>query len=57
MTMTKQDALDYHANGRPGKLKITPTKPMETQLDLFARVLSRCGAPGPGDRRAAGGRF
>jgi malate dehydrogenase (oxaloacetate-decarboxylating)(NADP+) len=34
MTLTKQDALDYHANGRPGKLKITPTKPMETQLDL-----------------------
>ncbi len=34
MTLTKQDALDYHSNGRPGKLKITPTKPMETQLDL-----------------------
>ena len=34
MTLTKQDALDYHARGRPGKLKITPTKPMETQLDL-----------------------
>ncbi len=34
MTLTKQDALDYHANGRPGKLTITPTKPMETQLDL-----------------------
>ncbi len=34
MTLTKQDALDYHADGRPGKLKITPTKPMETQNDL-----------------------
>ena len=34
MTLTKQDALDYHANGRPGKLTITPTKPMETQNDL-----------------------
>ena len=34
MTLTKQDALDYHADGRPGKLKITPTKPMETQRDL-----------------------
>ena len=34
MTLTKQDALDYHSNGRPGKLKITPTKPMETQQDL-----------------------
>jgi malate dehydrogenase (oxaloacetate-decarboxylating)(NADP+) len=34
MKLTKQDALDYHADGRPGKLKITPTKPMETQRDL-----------------------
>ena len=34
MTLTKQDALDYHSKGRPGKLKITPTKPMETQQDL-----------------------
>ena len=33
-TFTKQDALDYHANGRPGKLKIVPTKPMDTQRDL-----------------------
>ena len=34
MVLTKQDALDYHTGGRPGKLKITPTKPMETQQDL-----------------------
>ncbi|MEM7535101.1 MAG: NADP-dependent malic enzyme [Chloroflexota bacterium] len=30
----KQAALDYHAQGRPGKLKITATKPMDTQNDL-----------------------
>lgn len=30
----KQDSLDYHAQGRPGKLKIVATKPMETQRDL-----------------------
>ena len=30
----KQDSLEYHAQGRPGKLKIVATKPMETQRDL-----------------------
>ena len=30
----RQRALDYHSNPEPGKLKITPTKPMETQSDL-----------------------
>lgn len=34
MSITKQAALDYHAQGRPGKLKIVATKPMDTQLDL-----------------------
>lgn len=34
MSNLKQDALDYHAQGRPGKLKITATKPMDTQRDL-----------------------
>lgn len=30
----KQDALDYHANGRPGKIQVLPTKPTNTQRDL-----------------------
>jgi malate dehydrogenase (oxaloacetate-decarboxylating)(NADP+) len=34
MAVTKQGSLDYHAQGRPGKLKIVATKPMDTQLDL-----------------------
>ncbi len=34
MAITKQDAMNYHAEGRPGKLKIVATKPMETQNDL-----------------------
>jgi malate dehydrogenase (oxaloacetate-decarboxylating)(NADP+) len=33
-TVTKQEALDFHSRGRPGKLEITPTKPMATQRDL-----------------------
>ena len=30
----KQAALDYHAQPKPGKLEIRPTKPMATQRDL-----------------------
>lgn len=30
----KQDALDYHAGGRRGKIEISPTKPCRTQRDL-----------------------
>ena len=31
---TDEEALEFHAMGRPGKLEITPTKPMATQRDL-----------------------
>ena len=30
----KQDALDYHEKGRPGKIEVVPTKPYSTQRDL-----------------------
>ena len=32
--ITEQEALDFHAHGRPGKLEISPTKPLTTQRDL-----------------------
>ncbi|MBB5754074.1 NADP-dependent malic enzyme [Prosthecomicrobium pneumaticum] len=32
--LTDQEALAFHAQGRPGKLEISPTKPMATQRDL-----------------------
>src|SRR5438067_2419251 len=33
--MTKrEDALDYHARGRPGKIAVVPTKPLTNQRDL-----------------------
>ena len=32
--INEQEALDFHARGRPGKLEVTPTKPMATQRDL-----------------------
>jgi len=31
---TAQEALQFHAQGKPGKLEITPTKPLMTQRDL-----------------------
>ncbi len=30
----KQDALNYHMQGQPGKVEVVPTKKMSTQLDL-----------------------
>ncbi|GAB4035373.1 NADP-dependent malic enzyme [Spirosoma jeollabukense] len=30
----REDALDYHAKGRPGKLEVIPTKEYSTQRDL-----------------------
>ncbi|PSL48820.1 allosteric NADP-dependent malic enzyme [Chitinophaga niastensis] len=32
--LNKQDALDYHAMGRPGKIEVVPTKNTKTQWDL-----------------------
>jgi malate dehydrogenase (oxaloacetate-decarboxylating)(NADP+) len=32
--VTEQEALQFHARGRPGKLEIAPTKPLTTQHDL-----------------------
>ncbi len=34
MSFTKQQALDYHAGSRPGKIEVTATKPCRTQRDL-----------------------
>src|SRR5690606_16777299 len=33
-TNRKQEALDYHAKGRPGKIEVIPTKPTNSQRDL-----------------------
>lgn len=32
--LNKQDALDYHSLGRPGKIEVIPTKNTKTQWDL-----------------------
>ncbi len=33
-TNRKQDALDYHSSGRPGKIEVVPSKPTNSQRDL-----------------------
>ena len=32
--ITKENALEYHQSGRPGKIEVKPTKPYHTQTDL-----------------------
>jgi malate dehydrogenase (oxaloacetate-decarboxylating)(NADP+) len=32
--VTKAEALEFHAQGKPGKIEITPTKPLTSQRDL-----------------------
>jgi malate dehydrogenase (oxaloacetate-decarboxylating)(NADP+) len=34
MQIHKQDALNYHSQGRKGKIEVTPSKPCTTQWDL-----------------------
>jgi malate dehydrogenase (oxaloacetate-decarboxylating)(NADP+) len=32
--ITREDALNYHSSGRPGKIEVIPTKPHSSQRDL-----------------------
>ena len=35
LSITREDALEYHhIKGKPGKISVTPSKPMNTQRDL-----------------------
>ncbi|AKQ47378.1 malic enzyme [Rufibacter radiotolerans] len=34
MKINKQDALNYHSQGQPGKIEVVPTKMVSTQMDL-----------------------
>src|SRR5712675_2401060 len=33
-SMKREEALDYHSSGRPGKIAVVPTKPLNNQRDL-----------------------
>ena len=43
--VTDEEALSLHAEGRPGKLEITPTKPLATARDLALAYTPGVGAP------------
>src|SRR3954470_524653 len=45
VTFSEQEALDFHSEGRPGKLEITPSKPMATQRDLSLAYSPGVAAP------------
>lgn len=41
--ITKEAALLYHSQGKPGKIEVVPTKPYSTQTDLsLAYSPGRC---------------
>ena len=42
---TRDEALDFHARGRPGKIEIVATKPMATQRDLSLAYSPGVAAP------------
>jgi malate dehydrogenase (oxaloacetate-decarboxylating)(NADP+) len=44
-SFTQEEALAFHAGGKPGKLEITPTKPMATQRDLSLAYSPGVAAP------------
>jgi malate dehydrogenase (oxaloacetate-decarboxylating)(NADP+) len=44
-SVTDQEALKFHSDGRPGKLEIVPTKPMATQRDLSLAYSPGVAAP------------
>lgn len=50
--ITKQEALDYHANDRKGKIEVILTKPCKTQLDLSLAFGPDYIIPKPIDSRA-----
>ena len=45
MATLESDALAYHAEGRPGKIEVVPTKPVATQRDLSLAYSPGVAAP------------
>src|SRR2546430_2489449 len=59
MSIRRQEALDYHSEGRPGNIQVSPTKPFKNRRDLSLAYTPRwrIRAAAPRARaRAAGGR-
>src|SRR5688500_16157369 len=45
LSITDEEALEMHRSGRPGKIEITPTKPLTTQRDLSLAYSPGVAAP------------
>jgi malate dehydrogenase (oxaloacetate-decarboxylating)(NADP+) len=43
--MKREEALEYHARGRPGKIAVVPTKPLNNQRDLALAYSPGVAAP------------
>ena len=43
--ITKEAALAYHENGRPGKIEVIPTKSHSTQTDFKSCLLAWSSIP------------
>lgn len=43
--ITEEEALQFHAQGRPGKIELAPTKPLTTQRDLSLAYSPGVAAP------------
>jgi malate dehydrogenase (oxaloacetate-decarboxylating)(NADP+) len=43
--ITEEEALQFHARGRPGKIELAPTKPLTTQRDLSLAYSPGVAAP------------
>lgn len=48
--ITKEAALLYHSQGKPGKIEVVPTKPYSTQTDLSLAYSPGVAEPCPGNR-------
>lgn len=49
--ITKEAALLYHSQGKPGKIEVVPTKPYSTQTDLSLAYSPRRGRTMPRNRK------
>ena len=40
--LRREEALEYHSKGKPGKIEVVPTKEAKTQRDLSLGLFTGC---------------
>ena len=55
--ITKEEALRYHAEGKPGKIEVVPTKPYSTPDGFVAGLFARRCRTLSGNRKESAGRL